>query len=97
MYNTNYIPPHPCIPGNRGVTMIFPSPWHLFSPCHTPWLPCYNLPHWSDTCKAHGAGRPAQPDNMKRAADANVTTATPTTATPTTDPPTTTVRTQATA
>ena len=21
--------------------MIFPSPWHLFSPCHIPWLPCY--------------------------------------------------------
>ena len=28
-----YIPPHPCVPGNRGgLTMIFPSPWHLFSP-----------------------------------------------------------------
>ena len=27
----NHIPPHPCIPVNRGgLTMIFPSPWHLF-------------------------------------------------------------------
>ena len=29
--NPTYIPPHPCIPGNRGgLTMIFTTPWHLF-------------------------------------------------------------------
>ena len=29
--NPTYIPPHPCIPGNRGgLTMIFTFPWHLF-------------------------------------------------------------------
>ena len=32
-YKKHYIPPHPCIPGKRGgLTMIFSSPWHLFSP-----------------------------------------------------------------